>query len=309
MGRGGDLVTDTIRGVLRSFVVRGADYWGTGTVETKHDGGRVAIVGKVLGAKEGDTVEIEGDFTRHERFGPQFKIKSCRVVLPMDVSGVVGWLASKLPQISRRRAEALVQEHEVEGLWDILDRGDIDTLTQTGGITPARAEAIVEAYRESKGDRDRMVLFKSWGLTDNQIGRVLEKWGDDAVDAIKRDPYLLLEQVSGFGWKRADEVARAMGVKLDDPSRLAAGLMHAMTMASTEGHCYCAGGKLVSLVANKVCGVQDEGKIRAALEKLIERKKLVRHGVNVYLKGIAESEELLAEAFAQRAADALKGAA
>lgn len=300
-------MSTTIKGELLTFAVRGNDFWGTGTLRTAHDGGDVTIVGKVLGATSGDTLELQGEWTTHARFGRQFKVKSAEVVLASDVSGVVGWLAAKLPQISRRRAEALVERLGVAGVWDVLEREDYCALCAFDGITPARAAEIVEAYREHRAERDRMVRFKGWGLTDNQIARVLAEWEDDAEARIEANPYDLMECVPGFGWTRADLVARKMGLPLDAPPRIAAGTLHAMNEARGAGHVYVAQGKLTALVATKICGV-GEWLARAAVDSLLEEKRLVRLGVNVYLPKLAEAEGRLARAFAERAKSAGRAA-
>lgn len=300
-------MSDKIRGELLSFSVRGADFWGTGSVRTKHDGGVVAVVGKLLGAKVGDTVEITGDVAEHPRYGAQFRIKSCEVVLPSDVSGVVGWLASKLPQISRRRAEALVERFGVDELWKLLDAGDGAALCVVDGITEARAAEIVSAYRASKGDRDRMVRLKTYQLTDNQIAKLIKVWGDDVEKKLQENPYAVQDEVDGFGWQRADQLARAMGLPLTAPPRLRAGLKHAMQEAVQKGHCFVASGKLIALAANKVL-VVDEQLVRVALKQMVERGELVVFEQRVYLTNLAEAESRLAKCFATRARGAGRAA-
>lgn len=291
---------ELLRGELVSFAVLGNDNWGVGTLRTRHDGGTVTIAGKVLGAHAGDTVELGGSFVEHPRFGRQYKLTSCTVVLPSDTSGVVGWLAAKLPQISRRRAEQLVERYGVDGLWRLLDQGDVSALCVIDGITEERANEILEAYRDHRRDRDRIVRLKQWGLTDNQIARVLVEWGDDAEERLKADPYALIECVPGFGWQRADQVAQRMGTPLDAPSRLRAGLMHAMNDATTAGHVYVSQGKLTAVVAKKVCGV-DEDLVRAALVTLLVDERLVRRELAIYLPKLDLAESKLAVAFGTRA--------
>lgn len=291
---------DLLRGELLSFTVRGNDFWGVGTLRTQHDGGDVTIVGKVLGAHPGDTLELDGEWSSHPKFGRQFKLRRADVVLPSDTSGVVGWLSAKLPQISRRRAEVLVQAHGVEELWRLLERADVEALCVVDGINAERAEEIITAYRAHRLDRDRIVRLKQWGLTDNQIARVIAEWGDEAERRLEDNPYDLIACVPGFGWQRADQVARRMGVPLDAPARLRAGLMHAMTEAAGGGHVYVPQGKLTALVATKVCGVE-EVLVRASLVTLLADEGLVRLDQNVYLPKLARAEERLAQVFAARA--------
>lgn len=299
---------EKLRGELLHFTVKGQDGWGIGAVRTRQDGGEVKITGKVLGAKPGDTLDLTGI---HEvsKWGPQFKVLSVEVVVPEDAAGVVGWLASVLPQISRRRAELLVETHGVEGTWRVLDGRDVGALVAIDGITAARAEEILEAYHAAKGDRDRMVTLKGFGLTDNQIARVTMAWGDKAVENLRADPYALMEMVTGFGWVKADAVALRMGLPRDSEARLRAGILHKVSEASQEGHCYVPGGKLVKLVAGeKMCGVAEQ-LVRDVLERMLASGKLVRRGTGVYLPKLDKDEHDLAGFFAERVLAAQRRAA
>lgn len=291
---------ETLKGELVAFSVRTADLWGTGTVRTTANGGDVTITGKILGARLGDTVEMTGVWSEHPKYGRQFKVYECAVAVPQDASGVIGWLTT-LPEIGRRRAELLVQAHGVEGTWRVLDARDAEALTAIDGINDARAAEIFDAYHARKADRDRVVRLKSWGLTDNQIARVIQTWGDDAEAELESNPYRLSEAVDGFGWERADAVARRMGVANDSPARIAAGVMHAMSEAVFAGHCYVPAGALARLVASeKVCGTGDEAAVRKAIDGLVERGRLVRHGTGIYLPSVAEAEADLAIEFSRR---------
>jgi exodeoxyribonuclease V alpha subunit len=294
----------SVRGELLSFRVAGSDGWGFGAVRTLHDGGNLSIVGKLVGAHAGETVELDGDYVTHPRYGKQLKVKSCRVVLPQNHTGVVGWLSAKLPQISKRRAEALVERFGVDELWKILDSGDPSPLCEIDGITPMRATEILDAYVGHKADRDRIVRFKQWGLTDNQIAKVIDAWQDKAEERIVENPYKLIEFVKGFGWERADAVALRMGVRRDDVARLCAALSHAMELATQAGHCFIASGKLVALVSNKIAAIQDESAVREALDLMVRTHKLARIEQNIYLPRIAQAEAQLAKTFAKRAQQA-----
>ncbi|HYC44499.1 MAG TPA: helix-hairpin-helix domain-containing protein [Burkholderiales bacterium] len=299
---------ETIRGELVSFNVRGQDYWGVGEVRTTQDGGFVKITGKLLGTKVGDTLELTGNWKVHERYGRQFTVNTCAVVVPQDAVGVIGWLAATLPQVSRRRAEALVERHGVEGTWRVLDGRDEAALVELDGITPARAAEIFDAYHQAKAGRDQVVRLKSFGLTDNQCAKVIKEWGADAERILSSNPYQLMAKVDGFGWARADQVAQRMGVPRTLPARIAAGLLHTMQESCFAGHCFVPSGKLVALAAGEKCLGVPEDAVRKGLQQLIEDEELVRLGARVYLPRIDRAEGELAREFAARAA-AMKGAA
>jgi exodeoxyribonuclease V alpha subunit len=273
--------------------------WGFGSLLTKHDGGKQKITGTLLMPKLGATLELTGSFVTG-KYGPEFKFTGAEELVPEDANGVVAWLASTLPQISRERATKIVGQLGIEGTWRVLDGRDANELCKFDGITLARANEIFDAYDAAKGDRDRMVALKSYGLTDNQIARIQVAWGDKALENLRDNPYALIEMVSGFGWTRADVVALKMGLPKDAEPRLRAGLMHKLGEAQFEGHCYCPGGKLVKTVADaKMCGVREES-VRDVLEDMVRKGELVRRGTGVFLPGLAGKEQALAESFAAR---------
>jgi exodeoxyribonuclease V alpha subunit len=296
---------DKLRGELAAWrSVR--DGWGFGELKTTQTGGYVKVTGTLIGAKVGSALELTGHYTTHPTYGPQFKFTSAEVIVPQDASGVVSWLASELPQISRRRAEELVAHHGVEGVWKVLDTRDAASLTRVDGITIERANQIFDAYELVKSERDRMVTLKQFGLTDNQIARVLKEWGKSAIERITENPYSLSDFIDGFGWTRADAVAMKMGLPKDSPARLRAGLFHVLGEAKGQGNMYCPGGMLVRKVAEaKMCDVAEQ-KVRDVLEGLVVSAELVRRGTGIFLRELDGREQSLADCFAARVL-AMKG--
>jgi exodeoxyribonuclease V alpha subunit len=295
--------TEKLRGELVDFTQRSPDFWGTGFVRSSREGSPVKISGKALGASVGDTVELDGYFET-SKWGRQFKFSALHVVLPKDTTGVVEWLAAKLPNISTTRARAIVERFGVDGTWGALDAGDVDALVAIDGITPDRAQEIIRAYKDNREDRDRIVRFKQWGLTDNQIGRVLEEWGTDAEAKIRENPYQLMACVHGFGWKRADAVALRMGLPRTSIARCTAGILHFLGEAAQAGHCFVSTAKLVAVVARKTV-VVDETYVRAALDKMVSADdghwtKLHLRGGNVYVPRLDMAEEDVARAILAR---------
>jgi exodeoxyribonuclease V alpha subunit len=284
---------ETITGEIVDAKILAGDFFGRATVRTTK-GGRVSCVGKLLGVKVGDTVEVTGVSARHPKWGDRFEISSIRTCAPKDASGVVGWMESRLPNLGRARALAMVTHFGVENIWAVIEK-EPDRLLELPGITPARRDEIVAAYHEHRHERDRVVLFKSWGLTDSQIVRVLETWGKRAEEHIRGNPYELAEHVHGFGFTRADVVARRMGLPLDAPARIRAGLLHVLGEAVQRGHTFLWTPALVKMTAElltvpeRTCGPE----LRALLEQEriwadpVERRR-------VALAALARAEEQVA---------------
>jgi len=230
------------------------DGWGKGELRTSVE--RVDFVGTLTGVRVGDSVELTGAWDHHPRYGRQFKVRQAVVRRPESPEGIIKWLASTLPDVGDNRARKLVERFGVN-LWAVIEN-DHKALTEVEGITPPRAEAIKLAYFEHKAERDNMIALRGWGLTDKQISRCIDEWGNlaEVVRRIRTNPFHLSRCVHGFGFLRADKVATKVGVAHDAPERIEAAVVHALEDASeTHGHCYAGGGALVRIVSEELLQV------------------------------------------------------
>lgn len=292
--------SDTIRGELVDAQVRGTSFWGVAKVRTR-DGKTIAVTGSLLGLSPGETVECRGAWDNHPRWGAQFKARAIEVVQPTEASGVIAWLALRLPNVGRTRAERMVATFGVPGIWDVLERAP-ERLAEVEGVTPARAKAIAEAYEAHRAERDRMVLLQSWGLTQGQIGHLAEAWGTAMVDRLRADPYSAIEEVHGFGFRRADAVAQRMGLAADSRARVRAGVMHILKESRERGHTYVPAPKLVAMAA-KLLDLDPEehgAALRGALFELRDGRRIVGGGGRARLPELAVAEVDVAVAIRRR---------
>ena len=285
--------TVTLRGSLIMHRVITADGWGTAQVETGV-GELVSCTGKLLSVRVGDAVELEGSWTDHPSYGRQLKVRSCIPVTPDSAEGAVRWMASRLPDIGERRARALCEAFG-DALWHVIEHEHV-RLTEVEGITAARAEAVRTAYLTVAGEREYMVTLRGWGLTDGQVARCVAAWGElrSVVEHVRADPYELAAVVQGFGFLRADKVARAMGIAPDAPARIRAGIVHMLDQGASEGHCYVAGGKLRDMAA-RMLGVP-ESLIVPQIFAVVEAGRVVRRGWRVYSARLDAAEQACASA-------------
>jgi len=243
----------------------------------------VAIVGKVLDARDGETVELQGRYAKHATYGEQFRIEHCVAQRAESVDGVVKWLSSTLHGIGDKRAAALIAHFGgVQGLWSAIETHHA-RLAEVDGITAERAEAIHSAYVEHSATRDNMVALRGWGLTNNQIQHCLNTWHtlDEVVHQVRCNPYLLARHVHGFGFSRADEVARLAGIKHDAPERIEAGIVHVLHEAATAGSCWLWGGALQRIAADDLLSVSYDA-VADGIVAAAKQGAIVRRGKRIY---------------------------
>lgn len=227
-----------VSGTLASWRYANQDGWGLGTLSQANATTALPIVGKLVGARVGDAVELTGHWATHPKYGQQFQVRTCTAALPQTRAGVLAWLVATLPSLGPARAAELVDTYGVR-LWDVIEYAPHD-LAKIPGITPARAQAIYDAYQAHRDTRDSMIALRGWGLTDAQIGHCVTHWHTLAkvVDNVRANPYQLMRHVHGFGFLRADVVADKVGVHRQAPERVAAGIEHVLDLALQAGHCY-----------------------------------------------------------------------
>jgi exodeoxyribonuclease V alpha subunit len=213
----------------------------------------VTVVGTLVGAAVGEALELTGVWQHHTQHGWQFMARNYRSVLPATTQGIRKYLGSGLIKgVGPRTAEKIVA-HFGERTLDILESTP-EQLYEVPNIGRSRVVKITNAWVEQKAIKEVMVFLQGHGVSTSLAVRLYKQYGDAAITIAKNQPYRLAREVWGIGFKTADKIAQAMGVRLDDPERLKAGALFALSEASDEGHTYLPNTQLVSK-ASELLGV------------------------------------------------------
>jgi exodeoxyribonuclease V alpha subunit len=226
---------ETIKGRLEHIRFQGDNNWTVASILADHK--EITIVGNLIDAELGDSLELTGDWRMHPSFGKQFNFKSYNVLVPTTAEGIIGFLVSRLHDIGRSRAVAIVQRFGAENVFDVIAKNP-ERLTKISGITWDRAQRIHLDYLEVTNLRDTIVFLKQFRLTDNQVSRVIEAYKDKTQEIIKRNPYQLITDIDGFGFKTVDEFALRMGIDRNGIERAKAGCIYTMQVAQNDGNTY-----------------------------------------------------------------------
>jgi exodeoxyribonuclease V alpha subunit len=288
---------ETLEGTVSKVIFREAN--GYAVVQLSVEGRLlpVVVVGNLASVQQGETLQVSGEWTRHPRFGDQFKIAQFRSTVPASNDGLVRYLSSGLVSgIGPALAERLVQHFGGE-LFNIAERQP-ERLTEVEGIGTKRAEAIAGALAAQRSVREVMVFLQGLGLGPGLAGRIHRAWGDQTIARLRADPYMLVREVEGFGFATADAVARRLGVEPASGSRLEAGLLHVLWAAHDEGHTVLPVAESLSRAARFLDA--DEALIAGALEELTRQGVLAQRSVgaeataHVGLSGLVAAEEGIA---------------
>lgn len=208
----------------------------------------VTVVGKLIGARVGETLELEGHWVDHPTHGRQFEITGFRTLLPATIDGIRRYLGSGLikgigPVTAKRIAETFGKY-----TLEVIDR-EPDRLSEVPGLGPKRVHLIKQAWQEQQQIKEIMLFLQDLGLTPGLAVRIYKQYGEAALQMVRTSPYRLADEVYGIGFLTADQLAQALGIARDDPQRIGAGLRYTLSQATEDGHCYLPAAELITRAA------------------------------------------------------------
>jgi exodeoxyribonuclease V alpha subunit len=200
----------------------------------------------------GATMEFQGAWTTHPKFGRQFKATKAIEKKPATAAALEKYLGSGLikgvgPKIAKK-----IVAHFGDKALDIFE-GEIERLTEIHGIAQRKLEMISSAWAEHRAIRDVMMFLQSHGISTLFAVRIYKEYGDNAIPYVTEDPYRLANDFYGIGFFSADKVALSIGLAADSNERIMAAIKHVLAASREFGHCYLT-----------------ESQIRAQVNELLE---------------------------------------
>ncbi len=225
----------SIRGVVETVYYSGPAF-SAGRLRMS-DGKLITFAGKVF-ARENDAVRLEGQWTNHPKYGRQFAADCMGFDQEMDAAGLANFLANHPDVKGIGQAKAQLIADHFGARFDAAIRSQPATVA---AIAKASLEAILGLQRVwiANGDFNAAMTYLSgFGLTHHQVTTLVGRFGSMVVPILEKDPYVLVREIAGFGFKRVDKIARKMGTPKDLPSRIQAGIQFCVLDALDDGDCW-----------------------------------------------------------------------
>ena len=248
---------------------------------------RVSAVGIMPPIAVGEKLRITGDWTEHPVYGRQIKVQSIEIEKPTTLSGIEKYLSSGMIRgIGPATAKLLIRAFGEETL-DVL-YSQPEKLLDVPGIGQKRAQMIQESYAEQAQQREAMVFLQSYGVTPALAVKIYKRYGENVRQVITRNPYRLVEDVEGIGFKTADRIAASLGIEQSSEYRLSAGVKYTLSEATAgAGHCYLPRAEL-ALAARRLLG-SDADSIDRTIDSLI-----LSHDISAQILPCDNGEEVVA---------------
>ncbi len=274
------------------------------TVLRLHDenGETVTVVGCFPYASPGEGMIVSGNWVVHGVHGRQFKAEFSQRLMPSGAKAIFDYLAGgAVKGVGPATASLIVNQFGDRSL-EVLESAP-EELARIRGISEAKAKQISELFRRQAGMRRLMEFICSFGLRPILAMRMYKYYGDDALELLRENPYILASAHVGGSFAEADTLALQIGVDGFSRNRIQAAVLFELVHNSGNGHCFIPNGKLAAVTAELI-GVTDEDAL-GSIDALIESGQLCYEEVAgceaCYLPALYQAECGAAERFAQMA--------
>jgi exodeoxyribonuclease V alpha subunit len=253
---------ETVEGVVERVLYRSEDDDFTVLlvrVERRPD--LVKAAGPVGEVAEGQTWRFAGEPEDHPKYGARLKIVAAYPVTPSSVEGLRRYLAAgRFPGVGERVASHLVDAYGTRA-FDVLAG---DQPLKIPGLGKKRAVELRAAIRKDRVRCETLAFLAGLGLGPTVAVRVHRRFGDETTSTVRKNPYVLADEVRGVGFLTADAVAASLGIRGDDPHRLRAGLVYSLRQAADQGHSALPVARLTTAAARLL--EADEAVVSGALD-------------------------------------------
>lgn len=268
---------EIVKGYIDHFIYKNEEN-GYGVVNLIVDEEEVTCTGTFKDADVGDTLEIEGIYVNHPVYGQQLKVSSYKITVPDDAVSMQRYLGSgAIRGIGEALAARIVKKFGAETFRIIED--EPERLAEIKGISEKKAIDIAMQMAEKREMRDAMIFLQKYGISNNMAVKIFNNYGTRVYGIIQENPYQLADDISGIGFKTADEIAAKVGIRVDSEYRIRSGILFTLLQSSLDGNTYLPMEELVSkteeLLVQTPDQMIDSDSIRTQIQNLMMDKKLI----------------------------------
>ena len=264
------------------------------------NGESVTVVGCFPYAAPGESMIISGVWMNHSVHGRQFKAEFAQRLLPTSAPAIYDYLAGGAVKGIGPATAALIVDRFGDKTLDVLESSP-EKLAELRGISLSKAKQMSKDFRHQAGVRRIMEFVCSFGLRPILAMRMYKFYGDDALELLRENPYILATNHIGGRFSEADALALEMGLDGSSRNRINAACLFELKHNLNNGHCFIPREKLAAVTAELINVEPSEAE--ASIDELIETGQIVYEEIAgckaCYLPEIYEAETDAAEKFAK----------
>ena len=268
-------MSETVTGYIDHIIFRNEENGYTVmVVKNSENEEELTCVGSFPAISQGTTIQASGIYTHHPVYGKQFQISSFVEKIPEDTYAMERYLGSgAIKGIGAALAARIVRRFGEDTIRIVEE--EPERLAEVKGISEKKAREIAAQVTEKTEMRKAMIFLQKYGISLNLGAKIYQKYKDSLYTVLQENPYRLAEDISGVGFKIADEIAARIGIHADSDYRIRSGMLYTLLQASGEGHTYLPKEQLFARCA-KLLGVEEYYMEKHLLDMLLDRKLVMQ---------------------------------
>lgn len=237
------------------------------------------------------TFNFKGEW-KTDKYGTKLEAQEYEEILPSEVNAIEKYLASGLvkgigPAFAKTIVHALGKD-----TFKIIESKS-EEIFKIKGVGKKRAESIWKAWEEHRYLRSLVSFLREYDISMNFIVKIYHRYGDDAIEIIKENPYRLVNEIDGLGFAKVDRLALKLGYERTGVERCMAGIKYILAELSEDGHVYYEQAPLVGQVS--VLLEIDNSYVEDAMERMIDDGKVIKEDNAIFLPNLYYNEVSVAD--------------
>ena len=254
-------------------------------LEASENGCESICVGVFNYINEGEYMEFTGEFVLHPSYGEQFKVESYESIMPENAVAIERYLASgAIKGIGPAMAKKIVQEFGDDTLR-VMDE-EPERLAKIKGISMNKAQEIAAQQEEKKDVRKAMMFLGNLGISNLLAVKIYKQYQNAVYDIIRENPYKIADDITGIGFKKADEIAFKSGIAPDSDFRIKSCIIYELTQGAADGNVYLPEDILKARTMQTLMPLGEGGPYEITLEDIdrnlmdlaIEKRIIIKNG-------------------------------
>lgn len=254
------------------------------------------IVGYLPFVNKNDTLEVIGKFVEHQEYGRQFKVETFKKVMPETLDSLERYLANGLIKgIGPATAKKIVDTFGKETIN--VFKLEPERLSQIKGISKDKALEIAQEFVENWELWQLVSYLEKFGLGPQSAQGIYKKLGENAIEKIEADPYVLVELSNKVDFVQIDKMALKIGMEYDNEKRIRSGIKYALLRVTYNGHCAVLYENLVDF-ARELLGVSEDAIDSSLINMKAKEEIYIEERGNedwIYLSTYYKAEKNIAE--------------
>lgn len=209
---------------------------GYSVIDVSVDGFLYTAVGNMPPMSEGENVEIDGEIKENPKYGEQIAVRSVKKLMPNNKEGMIRFLSSELfSGVGYVLATSIVEAFG-DKTFEVIEKEPL-LLARLKGINIKKAMQISDAFTGNKAMQEVIVAFSAYEISVAVALKIYKAYGANAVKKVEENPYILINDIEGIGFKKADKIAMSLGIEKDSAFRIKAGICYVLSeVVVKNGH-------------------------------------------------------------------------